>query len=239
MPRLPEFRHEVVDASASRVFELVENKTNGCVPNLFKTPAREAKMEFSEPLMGIIPNGLVILRSNLPAFKPFLNEAGELRFGQLLSDGKYRVATITGRSFGPGIDAVLKEHAGKPAISIVPSTDHFATRLLKLATQKEYHAVIGYATELRYVTRESKLNIADFVFLPVVEERTPIPMYVGCSKAEPGRKAIAAINRALSDANVRRELRNAYRAWLDEETAERFDKLNKAESAKRSNIRAK
>jgi uncharacterized protein (TIGR02285 family) len=223
--RTPEFDHRIVQAPTIRILEAMKTEPNVCSASFLKTPEREAFLEYSNPFPERLPNGVITLRTRLPQLKPFMDKKGVLSVEALLNHGKTRLGIIKGRSFGAGIDAVLNKHAGSSSLVVVPGSALLASRLLKLATQDEFDAVVGYAHELRYLTRQLNLNERDFVFVPVAEEPPLLSSYAACSKSEFGRRAIAAINRALSDPEALREDIAVYRQWLDDETAARYDRV--------------
>ena len=226
--QMPEFRHEIIDVATVRIMDLFKTKPNICLSNALKTSEREVFMAFSvTPTLLGLPNGLITTRQRLAQFKSYIGESGEFRLDEFLRDGKFRLAIVAGRSFGTGIDPVLKKHEKDASVVTVPSSDHMSSRLLKLANQKEFDAVIGYANELRYVTRELKLNEQDFIWLPVQGEPPLLRSYFACSKSDLGRRVIAAVDRALANEETQREINAAYRAWLGEEAAVRFDALLK------------
>jgi uncharacterized protein (TIGR02285 family) len=223
--RLPEFRHEIVAAGQGRILDMLKTRPNACNSVLLKTPERAAVLEYSEPYLKILPPGVITTRARLPLFKPFINEEGELRLGSFMDTGKYRLGTIAERSFGPGIDSVLKKVSGQKSVVAVPSSDQFASRLLKLANQNEFDAIVGYATELAYNVRNLNLKEGDFVFLSTAEEEPLVPSYIACNKSDFGKRVIAAINRILADEGAQREADAAYRSWLDADSAARFERL--------------
>jgi uncharacterized protein (TIGR02285 family) len=224
--QLSQFRHQIAVAPFIRFIEAVKTEPNACNAGLLKTPEREAFIEFSAAPYGeALSNGIITTRGRMALFTPFINEFGDLRLNDFLASGKARVGVIPGRSFGAGIDTVLKKYADRAAV--VASTDHLATRLVMLANENKFDAAIGYPTELRYLTRELGLDEQNFVFLPVVEEPPLLPAYIACSKSAFGRQVMAAINRALADVEVQNQITAAYIAWLDDETAARYKRLRK------------
>lgn len=229
--RMPEFRHEVVEATPSRSYDALRNRPNTCNAETLKTPARATLYEYSEPLLRIMPNGIITTRSRLHLFEPFINKHGELDLDHFLALGKYRIGIVQGRSFGPGIDAVLTKHADKHLTVSVLSSDHFKARLLKLVNQREFDAIFGYAMEMVFVSRELELAQGEVVFLSVAQETDLVPIYVACSKTEFGKRVIAAVNRELAAPGARAELEEvaaAYRLWQDKDTSARFDRMRKA-----------
>lgn len=224
MQAMPQFRHERVLASLDRILEMMKTQTNGCKVFLLKTPERAAVLEFSVPILETLPNGFVTLPSRLEQFKPFLDKHGQLRFDDFLNDGQYRISITAGRSYGTGIDAVLKKHQGQKSI-ITDSSSGLTSRLLKLVHHNEYDAVLAYPHELQSVVRQLQLNPHDFVFIPIAEHTSLLPMHVACSKSTFGKQLITEINHLLADPAKRREIETAYRFWLSEDSAARWDRL--------------
>ena len=225
--RMPAFRHEIIESSGTRMFEDMKIKPNVCSPNLFRTIEREAYIEFSEPFSWIIPNGVLTTRTRYAQLESYLDANGALRLEDVLKNGKHKIGIIASRSYGKGIDTVLKKNAGTPAVVVVPSVNYPAGRLLKLIMQGEYDLIPGYAVELRYLAREIGLNEKDYVFLTVAEESQLVPTYVGCSKSELGKRAITAVNKLIADEQVGKEDAAAYRFWLDDRTSVQYDRLRK------------
>lgn len=227
MQRMPEFRHEIVEASVNRFVEDVATKPNVCRTTLLKTPERETLVSFTAPISWTLPNGIITTRARLARLEPYMNKRNEVRLGALLDAGNYRVGVIAVRSFGNGIDAVLRKHAGQPTVVTVPSSDQSSSRLLKLIHQDEFDAIVGYAVELRYLTRELGLNETDFVFVPVAEESRLVPTFVGCSKSPLGQRIVDHVNRALHDRELLRADAAAYRYWLDDASNARFERARR------------
>jgi uncharacterized protein (TIGR02285 family) len=221
----PQFHHERVLASHSRAMTMLKIQPNACHTALFKTPERAAEMEYSQPLLPNLSNGLITLRTRADQFKPYLNLQGQVQLEALLSKSTYRLGIMAGRNFGSGADAVLRKYVGQPSIVLVSSSDGLESRLLKLIHQHEYDGVMGYSYELQYVVRQLKLNPHDFVFLPIAEQEPLQSIYVACSKSDFGKQIITAINHTLADPSVRKEMEAAYRYWLDDASATRWDRL--------------
>ncbi len=227
--RLTQFRHENHVAPVARIMEEPKTKPNICRAMSTKTPGRDAVLEFSSiPIIWTLPNGVISTRNRVALFQPFLNERGELRLDAFLAnDTGYRIGISAGRSFGTGIDAVLKKYAGQRSIVSVQSSDYFHSSLLKLVNQDEFDAIIGYAVEFSYIARRQGINERDFVFFPIAGEPSLTPRYVSCSKTEFGKRVITFVNPILKDKTLIGDLENAYRSWLDKENLALYDRLMK------------
>jgi uncharacterized protein (TIGR02285 family) len=167
MKRMPEFHSSHETAALPRVIDLIKTGPDACSAPLVKTPQREEVMDFAAPYVQLLPNGIVVLRKHAASFEPYLNERSELRLDDVLASGKFKLGLSPGRSYGPVLDAVLAKHAASTVVS--HSTDLFSSRLLKLSTQDEFDAIIGYAIELTYTVRHEHLNGQDFVIYPIAE----------------------------------------------------------------------
>lgn len=223
--QMPQFRHEHVSAPHDRALEMMKQHGNGCHTSLFKTPEREAIVDFSMPILENLPNGIITLRPRAEQFKPFLNKQGQLKLDSLLKESSYRVGIVGGRKFGVGIDTILRKSQNQKSVVTVSSNDGLSSRLLKLINQDEYDAVISYSYELQYAIRQLNLNPHDFVFFPIAEHASLQPIYVACSKSAFGREILSAVNRVLATPSARGEIEAAYRFWLDEAAAAQWDRL--------------
>ena len=223
--RLTGYQHEIVEASGIRMTEDMQRKPNICNTGLLKTPEREQYLIFSDPILWIIPNGAITTRVRYATLKPYLNDRGELKLAEYLQQANPRIGTHASRKYGKGIDATIQKYATANTLVAVPSGAYPAARLLKLANQDEYDIVLGYPAELRYLAREAALKESNFVFLSIVEEPGLIQTYVACSKSDLGQKVIAQVNKIIGHPQVQDELLVAYKHWLDDETAARYDRL--------------
>lgn len=220
---MPQQQHELVEAALPRMLDALRTRPDVCTVALLRNPEREAIVDFSLPHSHLLPNGIIVLRRRAAEFKPYLNERGELRLDEFLGSGKFRLAVAPTRSYGTVVDPLLKKHAA--AIVPVQSTGVFASRLLKLTNQDEFDAMIGYAVELKYSARETRLDARDYLVMPIAGSSALLPVSVSCSRSEQGRRTLAAANRILSDKAVLSEIDAHYRSWLDDESSAHHEKL--------------
>ncbi|XVJ70793.1 MAG: TIGR02285 family protein [Rhizobacter sp.] len=221
---LPQYQHRSVEASLPRVIESIKTTPDGCTVMLLRTKEREALMDFSARAhTHVLPNGMVTLRRKMDALRPHINERGEIRLDELLGSKKFKLALAQDRSWGEGIDPIVRKHAAN--LISISSTEVFASRLLKLTNQNEFDAIIGYAIELKYTVNELKLNQADYVVLPIAESSNLLPVSVSCSYSTQGKAILSAIDRLLSESLIVKQMDDFYRGLLDEETLRYYDKL--------------
>lgn len=195
----PEFVHRITYSNGPRALDALKNTPNACQPALMYTEERAKFAYYSISSDWGLPNGIIILAERAADFAPFLNAAGELKLESLLTASTLRLGINTGRSYGEEIDSVLNRHPDR--IVQVASSNLFSSNLLKLASQSEFDATIGFPTELYYLIQTGAVPMK-FKFLPVAEARSMILGEIGCSKTEQGRQFIETFNRVLARPEV-------------------------------------
>ena len=224
--RLPEKQYEHSIAFNVRVFEMMKTMPNVCTGVFLRNAEREKFMEFTvNPTIRVLPNGIITTRDRRDALKQHINENGELRLDAALADGKYRLLVEAARIFGPHIDGIIRNPAVQASVITTSSTPTLESKLMKLAHQKEYDFVIGYAIEMKSAASRVRTKEEDFSFIPIAGEPSLVPIPVACSKTEIGKRFVGAVDKVLAEPAVQRELAQLYRQWLDSETAARYDKL--------------
>lgn len=230
---LPEFRHEKLISNVARQHEEMKHRDNLCFRTFIKTPEREKFLLFSDRIAELLPNGFIALKSSQEKLAPFLNQKGELRLADLLEAGTFKIGVAAERSFGPKIDAVLASSKENTDV-VVPfaASDIFYTGLVQLARRHEIDGIIGYAVELSYGARRMNKSPENFLFLPIAEDISLVPIHISCTKSPAGEKIIARINQAIQ-AGGADYATAAYRAWLPPESRDYYDRLRKASPTRR------
>ena len=232
--RLTDFDVQQVPALIERSLEMMKTLPNVCSGTLLKNPEREKAADFSShPLVWSLPNGVITTRERLDGLTPYLNDKGELRLDQVLAAGGYKLAADPNRSYGPNIDAMVRNPAYQPVLvrsNVMPT---FQSKLLKLVNRAEYDLIIGYAVEIKGATARLDIKEGAIAFLPIAGEPGLRPLALACSKSDVGRRFIAAADKLLADPAVRQDMAQFYRRWLDAETAKRYDALVKQANATR------
>jgi uncharacterized protein (TIGR02285 family) len=181
----------------------------------------------AQPIVQTLANGVVTTRQRSPQFAPFLNRDGSLRLSDWLLHPQNRLGLVPGRSFGPGLDAVLsKARSRRPqALVEVEADNHFRSRLLKLVHQDGFEAILGYPEELAYHAQQLSLPVQDLVFLAVAEEPPLVAGHVACSKSPLGQQVVQAVDGLIAQPAFRKAVQDAYRHWLDPASRQRYDQL--------------
>lgn len=224
--RMPQFKHELVEANTARTIEELKRKDNACNSAMIKTPAREKFALFSEPIIELLPNGLITLQTRLGELSPYLNENGEVRLTKLLASHKFRIGVASGRSFGNTIDGLLQADSARSTVVPFAAPDIFLSGFTRMANKQSIDAVIGYAVELSFAARRIGRDPGQFVFLPIAENNSLTVGHIACSKSLLGEKAIAQINDIIRTGGAETALK-AYRAWLPPEIRNYYDDQRK------------
>ncbi len=219
--QMPDYNHLKVFSSLSRVHGEIRVRNNACHLGLFRTPEREAYAYFSEPMIEVLPNRLVILKDKLPLFEPLLTPAREVDLDRLFKSRGLMYGVETDRVYSPRINAFIDAHTKEDGKVELPNP-RFAALLL--------HGRIdyGFAFAFEATYRFTMLDRADaFTTLPIAGEPELLMNYVGCSKTEFGAEVIAAVNKLAPE--FRTVHRGFYEEWLDDRAVADFRAMLRAQ----------
>ncbi|HEX5126649.1 MAG TPA: hypothetical protein VFW00_07910, partial [Rhodocyclaceae bacterium] len=121
MRHMPEYQHHVEVSNIRRVSEQIRNRERVVCAGMQKNPEREEYMSFSLPFLAAAPPKIVLPRSSLERFKPYLNSAGEVRIGDLIDNSTLVLGISAGRSYGHVVDEFLASHPDHPRILVRPA----------------------------------------------------------------------------------------------------------------------
>ncbi len=215
--RLPDYDHLKVLTSATRIHNEVRTRENACHLGLFKTPEREEYATFSEPLIEVLPNRVIALKSNRDIFDPYLTNAEEVDLPRLLASGKFLYGVDSGRFYSSNINRLLadKSRADGKVELVDP-------RLGALIARGRISYGFAFAFEAAYRFRQ--LGEGDSYFtLPIANEPEFLQNYVGCNKSAFGEGVVESVNKIAAD--VRLAHRRFYREWLDDDARTDFDTI--------------
>ncbi|GKT29776.1 TIGR02285 family protein, partial [Aduncisulcus paluster] len=116
---LPEYKHFEHIANYGRILkQLSEN--NGCCVTMLKTKEREKFIEFSNPIMPYISNGIITLKSKLDDFKPFIDEQGYISIKDLFTTSPMRMGISMGRRFPHELQWLVSQKLIKDNFVFIP-----------------------------------------------------------------------------------------------------------------------
>lgn len=220
---MPEYRHEIQVAPFKRTVRDMQQGLNACSVTLLRTAEREQFIAFSEPARLLLPNGLIVRRTEADRFDAYKDDQGRVSVKTVIEAGKQRIGYANGRSYTKPIDTLLAANKGNPVL-IERLGSEGPKGLLEMLLKGRIDAFFGQPVEAGYHGHE--LGVADDItVLPISEIKDFTVGYIGCSATPWGRKVIARVNALLTDAVKRADFRSFYEEFLDDAGRTRYRRL--------------
>ncbi|WP_147820226.1 hypothetical protein [Salidesulfovibrio onnuriiensis] len=207
LPVMKGFEHHVFVCSVARTLELISETPNTCNMTLLYQKKRDQYVHYSDAIMGLVPNRVLVVAGNEGMVLPYLSEEG-VDLARLMRDSNLLVGLINGRAYGEFIDTQLE--AAKPFknVAFLPKSVLGARQLFA----GRVDVLVAYVHEALYYKKTQNI-LEDVVSFPIKGEQL-VDMYMGCSDSPEGRRAVAEINRLL-DGGMRGVFLNHYLEWVD------------------------
>ncbi|WP_457418371.1 TIGR02285 family protein [Roseateles sp. P5_E7] len=216
LARMPQYRHEFVEASTARYEALSRNGETLCSTLHVRTPARLSWLYFSHLYPALISREIhvIVRREALAQLSEGAPQDGRLVLAELLKRPNLRLLLARDRAFGAQIDNLL----GQQAVPRLAVGAKLSTRLLDMLRAGRMDYTLEYPAVVKdYLTRAG--DPGALVALPVVEGLSTLLATVSCSRTPEGRRQIEAIDAAARELarDPRRE------AWAREWRGKRAD----------------
>ncbi|MDR9877635.1 TIGR02285 family protein [Pseudomonas allii] len=208
---LPEYRHQVLHVNRARGTQMLREPTFTCDPSLLWTAERARYVVFSSQAFVVASNGITIRRSQQGAMAAYISQ-GQFDLQALLDAHKARVGATAERSYGPVIDAQLKQ-ADTHSLALHYGNDALGS-LLQMQRLGRLEAVLGYWPEIRYHAMQQGIASDDLSFYPIKGSAPYQRTHIGCSDTPQGRQAIKRIDQVLREIPLQ-EVQQSYASWLD------------------------
>lgn len=211
MARMPDYDHVLIHVNRARSMQMLIEHPSSCDPTLLWTAERASYIAFSIPVYMLVSSGLIVRKSELPRFAPYLDE-GQVDLRALLNTSGLKVGVVARRSYGTVTDQIL---ADSPASAL---SRHYADEavgsLLQMERLGRLQALLGFRTEARYQALQQGLDFEQLTFLPIKGNPPYQYAHIGCSDTPQGRKAIEIINREMRTLRET-SLMEFYAQWLE------------------------
>lgn len=208
---LPEYRHQVLHVNRARGTQMLRERTFTCDPSLLWTAERARYVVFSNQAFVVASNGITIRRSQQQAMAAYISQ-GQFDLQALLDAHEARVGATAERSYGPVIDAQLKQ-ADTHSLALHYGNDALGS-LLQMQRLGRLEAVLGYWPEIRYHAMQQGIASDDLSFYPIKGSAPYQRTHIGCSDTPQGRQAIKRIDQVLREIPLQ-EVQQSYASWLD------------------------
>jgi uncharacterized protein (TIGR02285 family) len=217
LPQLTQYEHRFAEVPIKRLLLTLKTQPHACAFGLFKTPEREAFMQFSLPILPQLPPGVVVRRSEFEALQPFVNGDGALKLKDWLASGSGRLGVTDGRSYGAAVDALLAPLRGTPRVPVV-AADAPVRNLLQMVVLGRLEMALSLPYEPRYLELAEGMDARALRYLPLAEQPRQLVAYAACAKGPFGEGVIKRINAVLAKPEVQAALIGYYERWLDEDS---------------------
>jgi uncharacterized protein (TIGR02285 family) len=217
------YKHQVLVSPFKRTVRDMKKGDNACSVTLLKTPAREEFIAFTKPARLLLPNALVIRKSDLPKFNHFKDELGRISVEEVIQSGVVRIGHSNGRSYTKPIDALLEKYKGDDNL-IERLGNEGPKGLLTMLTKGHIDAMFAQPVEAQFHGRS--IGVADDIAqLPINEIKDYTVGYIGCSKTPWGEAVVVKLNALLVEAVKRDDFRSFYEGFLDQDSRNRYRKI--------------
>lgn len=211
---LQDYEHKYRVANYSRILEQIRS-TNACCVALLRKPEREEYVEYSQPTMIALSNGLFIQKDRIEEFKPYMDDEGYISIDKLFYESDFRMGVSKGRRYGEPVDRIVDIHSKSKKLLIRGGEDVLEGLLDMLDAQRGVDYVVGYPHEIRWLNYMGMLK-EDFTFIPIREMPKYVISQIGCSKNAWGKEVIRQINQLLADGYIP-EYKERYQRFLPPE----------------------
>ncbi|WP_419779389.1 TIGR02285 family protein [Maridesulfovibrio sp.] len=194
--KLPEYTHTYRVANYSRIAKQL-SISNGCCITIYKTKERLKYIEYTQPTILGLTNGVHILTKNLYKFKPFINPAGQISIIDLLENTNLRMGISKGRRYTGVLDDWIEKNAGSNNLYTYYKKDIFEGLIKLLEAERNVDFVIGHPQEISWLLKQGIVE-DKFLFIPIKELNPYSIAYIGCTKNKWGKKVVSKINKLLN-----------------------------------------
>lgn len=199
--------HEVIPMTFARREEELRQGELLCTPGMFRTPVRERYLVFSKPALLHLDNRLVFLSKNAARFPA----GASVDLEPLLTTRKLIGGIISGRSYAPNIDALIRRNDG-PNLLTRPLK---ASQMVELLMNGDIDYTILFPHEAAYIERQ--LGRTGLLTNRRIAGTPPyILTHVACTRSAWGELVIARVDRVLREQRRKPEYRALSERWYPE-----------------------
>jgi uncharacterized protein (TIGR02285 family) len=202
-------------ANMDRIQHGLRNQERACTTGLLVTPELAKTIEFSMPHSLTMPGAVLILKSRLAEFQPFLDAQGRISLELALAQSALRLGVSSGRGYSGVIDEVLLKHPDSPNIFRRKGED-IGTGLLRRLASRRIDYTILFPWEASYIARMMDLPPEQFMGLPIQGMVDYVMAGGACPKNDWGKQIIAIMNAAIERVRDTPENHAIKEYWLDE-----------------------
>jgi uncharacterized protein (TIGR02285 family) len=203
---MPDLEHSVLTANLSRTLNWMEKGEKVLAMGIIPSPERDAIMRYSVPCVLVPPACLVVRAENR------LVPAGQTSAVLREFVAARRLGVAAGRSYGPEVDAVLR-NAADPSRIVASSDAKLFDSLMEMLLLGRVDGVLAYPFEAVYVAR-MKGKGDSIALVPLREAMVPVVGRIAAPRTAWGGRMIARVDEVLLRNRGNPEYRAAFERWL-------------------------
>jgi uncharacterized protein (TIGR02285 family) len=203
---MPEYRHEIVPMTFARREGEIRAGQRLCTPGLFRTPAREGLLVFSQPALIHLDNRVVALASRADKLGP-ADQAVDLE--ALFKRADLVGGIIAERSFAPNIDPLIKRFSGSRNLVLRPMK---SCQMFEMLLDGEIDYTLLFPHEAAYLA--GRFKVVEPLQIRSIAGTPPyIATHVACTKGAWGEAVIRRIDGILARRRTAPEYRALSERW--------------------------
>ena len=208
-PLLPNYEHQVVEGSLSRIWYEIEHRDGVCFNGASRNPEREAFAVFTHRAIVVPSFGVTVQAHDSQRFERLLDSDGAIDLDQLAKEDTLTGGYTAAREHFPAINRFLQSGLRGPRMDKTMS----ASQLFNLLHVGRLDFIFSEPVEGPYYKARFHLN-DEFVTFPIKGNAVPLKGYVVCSKGPIGRAVIARLNILLDQDEPWAAYLEPLRRWM-------------------------
>lgn len=226
---LPDYRHIILEVSFANVEKTMKEGRNLCATTLLKTDFRD-KIAYMTAFFPIPPHHIIIRKGESKKFLP--KKEARVSVTDLIEKTKMVGGFTPGRSYTQTVDGLIAKNRRSLNLKFYPPSD-MGNDLLHLLEAGKIDYTLEYKTTADIEVRRRHLE-GKFEILPLKEVRELLPVYIGCTRNEWGKRLIKEVDQVVQKYVTTSAYRTNVKGVISEETYKSFEKEIKEFIKKRS-----
>ncbi len=220
---LKNYKHISIVANSKRIFHELKIRDMAVYASALKTKEREKYLIYSVPYSLALPNVILIQKSKLNLFKPYINK-GVFLLDKAIMNSELKLLVTVGRSYGGEIDEILLKNNGNKNIKVY--FNNISRQYIGELFSENVDYIIGYSCEMAYYLKRSK-KIRNVVSIPVKGMSRYLVGYFTFPKTKWGEEIVKITNSILKKHRDSKAFHASYEYWLDDSSIKLYRKYVK------------
>ncbi len=222
--RLGDYQHSFQHYPIQRILNMIRDREKAVWLGLYKSPEREKYIIYHQiPLFYNLTTVLVVKRSQVDQFKPYVLADGKLDLEKLLQTGKFHVGYTVGRGYSGIIDTLIQKYQGTGILYGRASTDT-GLGLMQMVVHKRLDAFFEVPLSIKPSLKEIGATEDEITALTISKLNQYDAVYVGMPYNEWGQSLANKIDVIMKEKNTIELFASWYEGLLDNSLRSRYQK---------------